>query len=92
MATKWYIKSTYSNTILKVECIKETEKQAVVLIPHWDKTIHERRMNKEGTLFDSFIEAKKYLIDLSNAEIAQLQSRLDLAKAGLKKRNDIPHP
>ena len=49
-------------------------------------------MNKECVLFDSFVDAKNYLIDQSKRKIASIQSSLDSAKAELKKRNDIPHP
>lgn len=89
---KWYIPSALNDEIHAVECIKETEKQAVILDTHWDGKPIERRLNKEGVLFNSFLDAKNFLIEKSKNEIAYLQSRLDSAKAKLKKRNDIPHP
>lgn len=91
MSEKWIIES-WPTAIIKVECVKETDKQAVVIINNGHGRTYERRMNKDGALFDSFLDAKNYLIDQQKRKISQIQASLDSAKAELKKRNDIPHP
>lgn len=91
MSKKWMIEN-WNIEIKPVECVKETDKQAVVILNNWNGGTYERRMNKEGSLFDSFIDAKNYLIERQKRKISQIQASLDSAKAELKRRNDIPHP
>ena len=87
------------NLIVRVEVVKETEKQITALIPYdsWtipgkEKKFREQREAKRSNYqnyFDTFTEAKAFLMSQCDGQIASYQSSLDSIKARKQKINNL---
>ena len=84
--------------IVRVEVVKETEKQITILMPrHWampgeEKKFQEQREAKRSSYqnhFDTFADAKAFLLSVCDGKIASYQSSLDDAKAHKQKINNL---
>jgi hypothetical protein len=86
------------NLIQRVEVVKETEKQITVLMPdYWsmpgkEKKFREQREAKRSnhqSYFDTFADAKAFLMSVCDGQIASYQSSLDRVKAHKQKINNL---
>jgi hypothetical protein len=84
--------------IKRYEVVKETEKQITILIPdYWtmpgaEKKFKERREAKRSSHqnhFDTFADAKAFLMSAYDGQIASYQSSLDGVKAKKQKINNL---
>lgn len=79
----------WQQTIEKVEVERETEK--CVWVKRWGSQTASRRnkMSDYECYFDSFDEAKAYLVDAAKRKVTAAEARLQSLKAELKKANDL---
>lgn len=79
-------RTTGGTAIKRVEAISETAHFVTAYCDFYKRNL---RYAKQGVYFDTFNEAKSYLVDQVKREIVGHQSSLDSAKAKLKKLNDM---
>lgn len=92
---KWKV-DRWGDTPQRVEVLSETacfvtvkEKQFTFSGPD---TYCERRYRKDGTLFDSFSQAKDHMIVDAKADVVRAESKWQQAKDKLKKIYDMKEP
>ncbi len=83
----------YPDVIQRLEVVKETEKQIVVLdVDLWGGKPKERRHTKQSgyhNFFDTFEQAKAFLMERCDSKIRSYQSSLDSIKAQKAKYNEL---
>ena len=83
----------YPGGIKRMEVVKETDKQIVVLEYNlWSKTFIESRRAKRSdfyNFFDTFDQAKAFLMAGCDCQIRQYQSSLDSVKARKQVINNL---
>lgn len=80
------------NAIVKLEVIKETDKQITTIERGYDGKPHERRQAKRSeyiNFFDTFEQAKAFLLAGCDCQIRKYQSMIDSAKARKQKYNEL---
>ncbi len=67
-------KTTYGSQIEKVEILRETDQS--VFIDRWGKEVRSPKRGKYCNYFDTFDEAKQYLMHASQEKIENLHIQL----------------
>ena len=82
---------SYRKPIEKVEVLSETQ-NLITYIDTWYGTPCKKRVSKStqyASFFDTYDDAKRFLIDYLKRKVTAAQSTLDREKAALKRINDI---
>jgi hypothetical protein len=95
MSEKKYTYRTggYPDVIKRLEVVKETEKQVVVLVPDlWSgkpRTSRNAKRSDYHNFFDTFEQAKAFLMAQCDSQIRVYQSNIDSVKARKAKYNEL---
>lgn len=91
---KWKCDLRWGGIPEPVEVLSETECFVTVLEKGIGREsgFHERRMKKDGTIYDTFADAKAALVDNAKMRVTQAEAEWQRAKDRLKKCNDLKEP
>jgi hypothetical protein len=86
--SKWLVDSVYQIAPTKVELIRESACFAYVKF----ESGSGRQVKKENQLFDTFAEAKQYMIDKLENELAEINRTGYLLQERLERLNALEEP